>query len=512
MITVFHNSQKVLRVEEAGGYLFDNKSIGLVLFELAQQFPDKILVWCDVNWEASLNKSAIKKIFHHQKMMVSYHPYHSNFINDSLGYIDNGSILTVNKTISYFTWQMSSIVGAVSAAVLNAVTNQVSNKSENFDYLLNSIAKRAMPMGLFCYSEPLLFTNKPSLGKKIFTDNYILFKFVKQHYSKKWIPILFVSFLLYERKVLLLPLLYSLFFKKRTWDKNILDNIIVKSNKEVSITNEIDVIIPTIGRAKYLKDILYDLRNQSHLPKKVIIVEQNPLEGSKTELYFIADEEWPFEIEHIFTHQAGACNARNIALSKVNSEWVFLNDDDNRIAEDVIEKTLQKCVLYGAEAVVNNYPQQYENNKFDKVHQTTIFGSGCSFVKSDFLDTIQFNSKYEFCYGEDFDFGMQLRNKGIDVIYFPEPVILHLKAPIGGFRIKPTFIWDSELIKPSPSPTIMLNNLVYKSKQQLFGYKIVYFYKLFNVNWRQNPLQFYKDTNAHWKASLYWAEKLQVND
>jgi GT2 family glycosyltransferase len=41
-----------------------------------------------------------------------------------------------------------------------------------------------------------------------------------------------------------------------------------------------------------------------------------------------------------------------------------------------------------------------------------FFGSGSSFVKSDYLKKVQFSSKYEFAYGEDFDFGMQLRNKG----------------------------------------------------------------------------------------------------
>jgi hypothetical protein len=29
---------------------------------------------------------------------------------------------------------------------------------------------------------------------------------------------------------------------------------------------------------------------------------------------------------------------------------------------------------------------------------------------------------------------MQLRNQGVDVLYLPEPKILHLKAPGGDFR------------------------------------------------------------------------------
>jgi hypothetical protein len=56
----------------------------------------------------------------------------------------------------------------------------------------------------------------------------------------------------------------------------------------------------------------------------------------------------------------------------------------------------------------------------------------------------------------DNDFGMQLRNQGVDVLYLPEPKILHLKAPVGGFRTKPKLAWENDEIQPKPSPTVML--------------------------------------------------------
>lgn len=513
MIIIYHNKKTVLKIDGAENLRnMGSLSIGQVLFYLAEKFPKEILVWCDVNWEFNLNLESINKIMHHKKIMVSYNPYISNVINDSLGYVDNASILKINKEVTFFTWQMSSVVGAIFSEVINSVDGQVLSKREDFDYLLNSLSKRAMTMGLFCYSEPRLFKKKiinvPCSG----SDNYMLFKFVKQHYGIKWIFVLVASFLLYERKIILSPLFYSLFFKKRNWNKKVLDKIKVSSNKKVSNSDIIDVIIPTIGRAKYLKEVLYDLRNQSHLPQNVIIVEQNPKEESVSELNFISDEKWPFTIKHVFTHQAGACNARNIALSKVTSEWVFLNDDDNKIERNVIEKAFKNIFQYGVEAIVTNYPQTFEVNNYDRVHQTTIFGSGNSFIKSIYLKEVKFNSKYEFGYGEDFDFGMQLRNIGVDVIYFPEPAIIHLKAPMGGFRIKPTFVWSNEEVMPKPSPTVMLNNLVYRTKQQLLGYKTIYFYTLFKANIFQNPIWFLKKTNKHWNKSVYWASILNNND
>ncbi|KIA85239.1 glycosyltransferase family 2 protein [Flavobacterium sp. AED] len=513
MIIIYHNTKTVLRIDGVeNSCKNEHFSIGATLFHLAQKFPEATLVWCDVKWEPHLDKESINDIMHHKKMMVSYNPYVVNMINDGLGYVDNASILRLNKEVSFFTWQMSSAVGAISATVLNAVDSQILNKKENFDYLLNSLAKRAMPMGLFCYSEPRLFKKKILAIPCSVNDNYTLFKFVKHHHGIKWVFILFASFLAYERKIMLFPLLYSLFFKKRNWDKKVLDKIQVSSNRKVSNSDEIDVIIPTIGRIKYLKDVLYDLRNQTHLPKNVIIVEQNPKEGSVSELDFISDEKWPFQIEHVFIHQSGACNARNIALSKVKSEWVFLADDDIRINNDFLKQGIDNCKIFGIESSIFSCLLEGDKNEYNKVHQTTIFGSGCSIVKKSYLNQVRFNSNYEFAYGEDFDFGMQLRNRGTDVIYFPEPAILHLKAPIGGFRIKPTFVWSTDAVIPKPSPTVMLSNLIYKTHQQLLGYKTIYFYNLYNTNVFQNPLQFLKKTNKHWNASIHWATILKRDD
>ena len=71
----------------------------------------------------------------------------------------------------------------------------------------------------------------------------------------------------------------------------------------------------------------------------VIIVEQNPKHNSESELDFFTTETWPFAIKHTFTHQAGACNARNIALTQITSEWVFFADDDIRIENDLLKDT-----------------------------------------------------------------------------------------------------------------------------------------------------------------------------
>jgi GT2 family glycosyltransferase len=268
-------------------------------------------------------------------------------------------------------------------------------------------------------------------------------------------------------------------------------------------------VIPTIGRKKYLYDVLCDLRSQTQLPKNVIIVEQNPSTDSVSELDYLTNEIWPFVIKHIFTHRSGVCHARNKALAKVESEWVFLNDDDNRFGNDLIEKALLNISNYGTPVLSTSYLQLNEKQEYKLISQSGIFGSGNSFLKTALLKIVAFNESFEFGYGEDTDFGLQLRNCGADIIYFPELQILHLKAPIGGFRIKPVLEWQNDSIQPKPSPTIMLHKKIYETKEQILGYKLVLFIKLLKNIELQNLYQFLSSFQKKWKASLYWAKQLE---
>ena len=253
---------------------------------------------------------------------------------------------------------------------------------------------------------------------------------------------------------------------------------------------------------------LKDLAQQTHLPVNVIIVEQNPQPDSVSDLDFLMNQTWPFVIKHVFTHQSGACNARNLALSHVESEWVFLNDDDNKFDANLIEKVFEKVEQYGSKIITTAYLQENEMQDYILIHQSGIFGSGNSFVKASCLADVSFDIALEFGYGEDTDFGMQLRNKGFDVIYFPDLKITHLKAPMGGFRIKVKRLWENEKMQPKPSPTIMYVFLKHYTQEQLLSYKLVSFFKILKKESVRNYLVFFREFEKKWKLSLYWAHHL----
>jgi GT2 family glycosyltransferase len=286
------------------------------------------------------------------------------------------------------------------------------------------------------------------------------------------------------------------------------DGIKAQSSRKVIDTGTVDVIIPTIGRKTYLYDVLQDFSKQTHLPKKIVIVEQNTEAGSTSELDYLTQEKWPFEIQHIFTHQAGACNARNQALDQTQSEWVFLADDDNRFEASLLSDIFEKIAQYGHLVVTTSYPQKNEKKKYTKVIQWPTFGAGNSFVRRDILSDVKFNKAFEFGYGEDGDFGMQLRNLGHDVLYFPEPEILHLKAPVGGFRTKPVLQWQKDSVQPKPSPTVMLYSILHNSREQTNSYKTTLFFKYYQLQSIKNPIRYYIHFQKQWKKSVFWANQL----
>ena len=511
MVVVYHQNNTITKVIAPNNEIViieKGKSIAYGILALAKEFPMAKIIWCHEQLQKNLNLNGIKTLFHHDKMMLSFSAVENSFLGSEIGFVEESPFIKVNKKTTYPTWLMSSEVGVIHASVLNLIGKKIKSDAD-FDYFLNSVAKVGMFLGLLCYSEPRLLSSHTQSINPQKANLFVLFRFVKQHYKKRWIALLFLNLMISEKRFPILPLIGSLGYKNRKKMVLNLDSIPVQSTLAVAGNKTIDVIIPTIGRKVYLYDVLKDLAQQTHLPVNVIIIEQNPLPNSVSDLDYLKSEKWPFTIKHTFTHQAGACNARNLALSQVESEWIFLSDDDIRFEGTLLENVLCQIQQFGVSVITTVCLQKNESQRYSITNQSGIFGSGNSFVKASCLAEVGFDMALEFGYGEDFDFGMQLRHKGFDVIYFADLHILHLKAPIGGFRTKVKQLWGNEVIQPKPSPTVMYVILKYYNHEQLLSYKLVLFLKLLkSIGWK-NPIQFLFSFQKKWEASMYWANRLK---
>ena len=474
------------------------------LWELAERFPDEIIAWCEAEFEIQLSLDKWGEIFKHHLIMASF-AVNSTFLPESIGYVDQLPFVNVNRKVLFGTWQMSSDVGGIRGEVLTKF-KKTHREVKDLDYLLNSIAKLGQQKGLFCYSAPdLVLCDSalpvPSAGKAQ------IFGFVYQHYKTLWCSILLFCLFYYKKQLPLRP--YLLAFSKRKMHNKSIDFTDIKIIGDQALPQDsIDVIIPTMGRPAHLLQVVKDLAAQQLLPKNVIVVEQDPDPGSVTALKELEEENWPFNIIHHFINQTGACNARNLALKEVTSDWVLFCDDDNRIEDHILKTALREMKRYGISGLNTAYRQKGEKLIFHFVKQWGTFGSGNSFVSTEMVRKVAFSPIFEHGYGEDTDFGMQLRHVGCDIIYHPGIEMLHLKAPMGGFRQKPVMDWEKEMPLSKPSPTVMALALRYYTPAQLKGFKISVFLKYYRKQSVKNPLVYYKMMSIRWNKSMEWAKKL----
>ena len=507
MIVVFHKNNSVVKITNCKGQPIVNtfgNTIQDVLYGLSTNNPSIFIGWCHIDLEYLIALDNWNKIFKHRLIMASYHTSDKYFIDCRIGYVEDTPFINVTKKHPYPTWLMSSHVGGVHASILLAF-EKLKAANISFDFFINTIAKKGITKGLICYSHPQLLKNTSpksvTENSKISTRD--LLWFIKSNYKFRWVLLFVLNNFIYQDKLYFAQFL-SIVFKKMIHFDFLLDEIPLSTNTS---KKSIDVIIPTLGRKKYLYDFMTDLANQTLMPTKVIIVEQHPIEGEYSKLDYIKNK-WPFEIDHTLTHQLGACNARNIALSKVTSNWVFFADDDIRIEPSFLEKTFNYIHTYKADAVSVSCLQKGEVERNKYVFQSTTFGSGTSVVKSSSLKGCYFDMAYEFGYGEDADFGMQLRNKGVDILQIPQVSMLHLKAPSGGFRIKHKNEWDKENPKLKPSPTVMVYKLRHATKEQLKSYKTTLFIKYYKNQTIVNPFSYIRFMKKSWLKSIFWATKL----
>ncbi|WP_300438506.1 glycosyltransferase family A protein [Christiangramia sp.] len=482
-----------------------NSELIFCFWEICERFPEELVIWIDVEVDLELSDD-LHHIFKHDLIMASY-PLNSFFLPDSIGYVDQFPFVNPEFRVKYPTWRMSTDVGGIKAKTALKFKS-IFQSIEDFGYLINSIAKLGQQNSLFCYNEPdLVKANSKNFYQSQASISQ-LFNFVAQHYKKEWLVVLFFCYIKYEKQLPLWSFIKSYF--KRSWFHREIDlsdfKVILKRTKDLGDT--IDVIIPTIGRPEYLRKVLLDLKAQTHLPSKVIIVEQNPDLNSKSQLDFIDNEVWPFEIVHHFIHTIGACNARNLAMRAITGDWVFFADDDIRLFENILKKSLEELHRLDICALNLNCIQPGENTFFEKIKQWAAFGSGTSIVRSSYALKCRFSEALEFGFGEDIDFGLQLRSHGCDIVYHPEVKITHLKAERGGFRYTLKERWDNSKLEPKPSPTMMWLVKKYYSIEMIRGYKVSLFLKYYKKQKIRNPIEYIQMMRSRWALSEKLSNKL----
>lgn len=464
------------------------------IYKCSEQYENKDILICNNGTDT---KAFLEKLeaYKHLPLIAS----NTNILHPDIGYVEDSPFIKINTEVVYPSWMKGTQIVYISSGIVNTFGHLI-ERQRGFLYWINALGKITMSQGVFNYQIPGEFYQN-----RLKTND--LYCFVKQHYKKRWVFLLFLAHIIYEKRFPILALLKAQFYPKVK--QNITYNPQLQyEDFNPDSTFSYDVVIPTIGRKNYLVDALHDFEAQKYKPKRIIIVEQNADLESVSELTNIIENEWSFEIIHHFTHVSGACNARNIAVKNVKSEWVFFFDDDGRLPLSFSETVVKSITLYLSYAYTFSYLQKGEEEPNQNVIQWYNFGSGCSLVAKNVVDQCKYDLAFEHGYGEDTDYGMQIRNLGYDIVYIPYNTIQHLKAPVGGFRKKHKFPWDNDKVKPKPSPQVMYYRLKHTTLKQLRSYKMVLFLKFYWDNTIKNPVKYFVYFKKAWRNSLYWAEKI----
>ncbi len=217
----------------------------------------------------------------------------------------------------------------------------------------------------------------------------------------------------------------------------------------------ISVIIPTLNRYDYLKEVLTDLENQSYTNFEVIIIDQSdPFNKS---FY----NNWSLDLKVEYQQEKALWLARNKAIKMSKGNFILLYDDDSRVKEDWIFNHLKCLDYYNADissgvslsAIGSKIPKHYSFFRWSDQIDT-----GNVMVKKKVFASIGlFDRQFERQRQGDGEFGLRAYLFGFKNISNPKSSRIHLKVSEGGLRQMGS--WDGVRPKnwfaPRPIPSVL---------------------------------------------------------
>lgn len=240
------------------------------------------------------------------------------------------------------------------------------------------------------------------------------------------------------------------------------DSELVTSQPKVS------VIIPTLNRYDYLKDVLQDLELQDYRNFEVIVIDQS--EPFNKQFY----KDFNLDLKLHYQKEKALWLARNTAIRRSESDYILLFDDDSRFDKDWISNHL-KCMDYfdadissgvSISKVGAKVPEHYSFFRISDQLDT-----GNVLIKKQLFRTIGlFDRQFEKQRMGDGEYGLRAYLHGYLNISNPYAQRLHLKVDSGGLRQMGS--WDafrtSSIFAPRPIPSVLYFFRTYFGNKRTF--------------------------------------------
>ncbi len=227
------------------------------------------------------------------------------------------------------------------------------------------------------------------------------------------------------------------------------DSSLVKSKPLVS------VIIPTLNRYEYLKDVLEDLEKQDYKNFEVIVVDQS---APYRKAFY---EDYTLDIQLFYQEERALWLARNEAIKKAKGDYILLFDDDSRVGPDWISNHL-KCLDFFDADISSGVSFSVVGGDIPKNYAFFCYSSqldtGNVLLKKDvFRDIGLFDRQFEKQRMGDGEFGLRAYLNGYKNISNPHASRVHLKVGSGGLREMGS--WDGfrpkNIFGPKPVPSVL---------------------------------------------------------
>lgn len=240
-------------------------------------------------------------------------------------------------------------------------------------------------------------------------------------------------------------------------------------------------IIPTIDRYPYLARSIESLLTNAYPPDEIIVVDQTPKERRNVEFY----HQWDNALVKVtFLDQAGQCSSRNLAIKQARNEILLLFEDDAEAWPEMIAAHLRLLLSNDVSASTGISLAPWKDrshiaaeNRHIRISDVLATGN-CMIKKSAIEEVGGLNPAFEKGSGADDDLGRRLFLKGHSILFNPEAIELHHKAPSGGMRVHGSWwrnksAWNKEF----PPATQVYNIYRYYGSSYLRFYLFTSFLK-----------------------------------
>jgi glycosyltransferase involved in cell wall biosynthesis len=232
----------------------------------------------------------------------------------------------------------------------------------------------------------------------------------------------------------------------------------------------VSVVIPTLNRYEYLKDVLEDLEKQDYKNFEVIIVDQsNPFQN---DFY----KKFNLDIMLVQQTERALWLARNHAVEISKGEYILLFDDDSRVEPDWVVNHLKCLDFFDADissgvSVSTVGAEVPENYSFFRISDQIDTGN-VMLKKQIFKEIGLFDRQFEKQRMGDGEYGLRAYLNGYKNISNPHAGRIHLKVGSGGLREMGS--WDAfrpkKLFAPRPIPSVLyLYRKYYGTKRSLLA-------------------------------------------